>query len=280
MSPELITGCLTKFESHDVSREDLERYNGIVAGRKPYIICFTPRSGSSYLADLLTSSESLGAPGEYLNADLMDLTLQHMRAAGYAGRSLIDYLSWLMQNLSSANGVFGFKVSYFDWQPLIACGLDKVLFGGFKPMFLYRRNILKQAVSLYVATETNLFHTNVPIAEETRRRAATLPYDPEKIRNWIQHIWIQEGAWRDYLRGRDFLELDYDVVSDDAGSVVSAIARFLAVDLAQDRDAKASVFEKVRTANNDRLVVTFLEDPANRTFLKGMLLEESRFAGQ
>ena len=281
-SPELVTGCLKKFKSFDISQEQIELYSSIVSTKKPYIIYFTPRSGSSYLADLMTQTKSLGMLEEFFNPRLMDLALHSMSTSGYIGKTIIDYLNWLMQRLSSANGTFGFKVDYFDFQPLITSGLDKLLFGGFKSIFLYRKNILKQAVSLYVATETSLWHTNIAVSKETKELAESLPYDQEKIRHWIRHVWQMENACKTYLtrqKGK-CLELDYDQVSSDPGQVLGLIAQHLDIRLSEDLAVGKSVFQKVRSQNNDELIARFLGDKANREFLLGLGLEENRQIGE
>lgn len=282
ISPELITGCLAKFDSFDISQQQVEQYHRLVGSKNPYIIYFTPRSGSSYLADLLTTSHAFGAPGEFLTASLMDLTLKDMRDNGYSGSTIVDYFSWLIQKWSSENGAFGFKVSYFDYEPLIHSGLDKLLFRGFKPVLLLRKNILKQAMSLYIAVESGLFHTNIPVSEDSRTKAKSLPYDRAKIRYWIKHIAVQEVAFEKYLEPDDMncLALDYDGISSSPADVLRSIARHLDAEFPEDLKVGASVFQKVRTENNERLMAMFLADESNGLYLLELGLDKSRLVGE
>ncbi len=282
MTGEYKDSQLLKLGRLEVDQERLDEYRRVVAGKVPYIIYFTPRSGSSFLSDMLTKSLEMGTPGEFFTGSLFEIALQHMRVLGYTGDSVVDYLIWLINNTSSPNGVFGFKANYFDHAPLIESGLQELLFGNYKAVFLYRKNILKQAISLYVATETGLFHTNIPVANETLNAARSLKYDGEQLREWIRHIWIQEIGWKDYLSKIEAqpLVIGYDLLSANPKAAVEMIAERLGVRLSNLPDKNSSVFEKVRTENNDNLAEQFLGDPSNKDFFTRTGIEGNRLVGE
>src|SRR5438045_4129167 len=72
-----------------------------------YMICATPRSGSSLLCELLAGSGAAGAPEEYFGP---------LRMAGLQeewGVAALDrYVAELRARRSGANGVFGFKTHF------------------------------------------------------------------------------------------------------------------------------------------------------------------------
>lgn len=273
---------LKAFGPGDFSARDLEAYDALVATTKPYILFFTPRSGSSYLADLLASTRRLGSPEEFINLDLVPLSIRHITGTGFEVRHVIDYLAWLIQTRSTANGVFGLKVSYGCYRPLILAGLDEALFGRFTPLSLVRNNILRQAVSLYVAVSTGMFHTNVQHPQETYDKVHSLPYDEERVRFWIQHMVIQETGICNHIekKGLDCLRLDYDELCREPRAVVRRVADRLNVVLPDDAPGDRTLFQKVRTATTDAIIARFISNRSNLRFLETMGLDESRLVGE
>ena len=74
-----------------------------------YVICSTPRSGSTLLCRGLWDTGRAGAPHEYFHEN------KHMPQiiSRWKPRSFNDYLSNLLRFRTSSNGVFGFK-AHFD----------------------------------------------------------------------------------------------------------------------------------------------------------------------
>lgn len=272
---------LKAFGGREFSPQDLEAYANLVGSRRPYILFFTPRSGSSYLVDLLTKTWRLGSPEEFINLECVPLAIKHISETGFEVKHIIDYLGWLMNNRSTRNGVFGLKVSYGCYRPLVLAGLDDVLFGKFTPIVLFRKNILKQAVSLYVAVSTGLFHTNIAHSQEVFDKVKSLPYDQRKIRFWVQHVAIQEAGIRNLIekKGLDCLSLDYDQVCREPDAIVRGIAERLHVTLPEKSPDAPSIFQKVGTKTNDAIIEQFISDDSNLSFLETLGLDASRLAG-
>ena len=76
---------------------------------------------------------------------------------------------------------------------------DHSYLSGFKYIYLTRRDLAAQAISLYKATETSVFHTNVQHSEEAISKLRSLQYDYEKIKEWYVHIDRQEKGWQAYF---------------------------------------------------------------------------------
>lgn len=275
-------GCLKAFGAHDFGPQELEEYTRLIDSTKPYILFFTPRSGSSYLAELLSKTDRLGQPEEFLNQDLAPLSLKHIAETGCEIKHVIDYLTWLIRNRSSDNGVFGLKVSYGCHRPFIRAGLDNPLFGRFTPIALFRKNILKQAVSLYVAVSTGLFHTNISHSQEVLDKVRALPYDQERLRFWVQHVAVQEAAIGNYIEkeGLNCVQLTYEQVCHEPEMVIRNIAKRLNVQLGEMSCDSPTVFQKVRTKTNDTLIEQFMSDASNLSFVETLGLDESRLVGE
>ena len=267
------------FDHKPLDFDQLVALQRAIAERKPYLIYFTARSGSSYLADLLTNTGVAGRPGEYLNPQLMPKITQGIenKSPGQT-ETLFGYLRWLLVHRSSANGAFGLKATYPHLKPLIATGLDRLLFGSFKRFVLTRRNIVNQAVSLYTMTETKLSHRNKAIPEEVSARAASLAYSGERIRHWVSHLWEQERALEAYFAraGLVVVALDYDELTREPDAVVARIAE--ACGVAPPAELRSD-FAKVRGSRSDELAAQFLADPKSRAHLAKLGVPESRLAG-
>lgn len=277
------TQCgLKAFGAHDFGPRELEEYTRLIDSTTPYILFFTPRSGSSYLAELLTKTDRLGQPEEFLNQDLAPLSLKHIAETGCEVKHVIDYLTWLIRNRSSDNGVFGLKASYGCHRPFVRAGLDNPLFGRFMPIALFRKNILRQAVSLYVAVSTGLFHTNISHSQEVFDKVRALSYDQERLRFWVQHVAVQEAAIGNYIEkeGLNCVQLTYEQVCHEPETVIRNIASRLNVNVGKMSCDSPTVFQKVRTKTNDALIEQFMSDPSNLSFVETLGLDESRLVGE
>jgi LPS sulfotransferase NodH len=75
---------------------------------KNYIILFTPRSGSSWLTELITDRTILGRPSEWFNPDLMQSAMN-----GFYRKSenIYEYCSALQDRHKSAEGIFGAELT-------------------------------------------------------------------------------------------------------------------------------------------------------------------------
>jgi LPS sulfotransferase NodH len=118
-----------------------------------YAILTTPRSGSTYLCDLLDSTKIAGYPSEHLRLATQEL-------ARHCNFDYLRLLHNLMQYRVTANGVFGTKfISHFLFElqhnklnfKQIFKSLDKFI-------LLIRKDKVAQAVSLVLAQQTEIWH--------------------------------------------------------------------------------------------------------------------------
>jgi len=237
--------------------------------RSRYIIAMTPRSGSSYLCDVMTKTRRFGAPGEFLNKNFLPKILTAIPAD-----NANDYLHRVFIKKKTPNGLSGLKTSWFQFEEFLSEFTDTEYLKKTRFIYLRRRDVIMQAISLYKATKTDVFHTNVEHGEEQINALKALEYDFKGIERWRQHILRQEQGWDNYFyQNRIFpLNLFYEEIEQDILRLMKRVATFVAVDPNNvQMPDEASVFRKVRDQRNMEWAERFAKDLAK----KGLKLQPS-----
>lgn len=191
--------------------------------QREYYICFTPRSGSSWLTELLRKTMVMGNPGEWFNPNLV---AQNLRK-GYPCVNLEGYIEYTKRRWS-AGGTFGCEMTWFQYDILRAALLvegiaDCVDLQRSKVIYLSREDLVGQALSLYRATSTGKFHAN---ASDTREAPADIfQANDSDIWHWMFHILQQEYRWQTYYsrNGIEPLNVTYEELHADTVSTVSKL---------------------------------------------------------
>jgi len=153
-----------------------------------------------------------------------------------------EYLTHLWKTHSSDEGVFGLQLSYPQYnflQEIIP--LEGVLGCEFRWFYLLRRNIVLQAVSLYIAHQTGIYHRYIHDAESSG--VPDVVYNEGELRRLIETIFNQERAFERLFRSRgvepvrlayeeiikkkektlmlfrNVLGISHEVIADDTASV-------------------------------------------------------------
>ena len=236
------------FSSSTVDDDRIKHIDSLPEPRSRFLIAITPRSGSSYLCDVMTKIKLFGVPGEMINQQFIPEIIKKI-----PGRTAEEYIRNVIRSRKTKNGISGLKASWFQFQGFMEAMDDHSYLSGFKYIYLTRRDLAAQAISLYKATETSVFHTNVQHSEEAITKLRSLEYDYEKIKEWYVHIDRQEKGWQAYFyNNRIFpLCLHYEEIDADVFGVLKRIATFVGVDPNNVKiPAEASVFEKIRDQRN------------------------------
>ena len=163
------------------------------------LVC-APRSGSTYLCDLLASSGKCGHPGEWIH----DYNLPvFMEKAGVSdlSRELEKFLLFVFEH-GTRNGVFSIKIMYTAIMHLLKLAdrwqelgnqerLQMFLKTYFKDsivLFLERRDKLAQAVSYYKATQSGRWHSD----NQAKKKESELFCDPYILKYILNHMSFQE----------------------------------------------------------------------------------------
>lgn len=199
-----------------------------------YIVCSTPRSGSTLLCDLLTASGVAGEPHSYLRPQDINEWAEEWGISGPA--AVTDpkfnraYLAAMTQAGKADTAVFGLRLM---WQSIgeasarfnAALGGEAdfahqfgQLFGSTLFIHLSRQDKLAQAVSLVRAQQTGLWHVAADGSERERTAPAQAPvFDAGQITQARNMLTADDAGWFSFFeeRGIQPLHLTYETLAAD-----------------------------------------------------------------
>lgn len=227
----------------DNQREQVPHFQ---MGYKSYIICTSPRSGSTLLCKLLTNTNVAGVPNSYFHKpSLTNWTEVHGIAPNcLANRSktLEAVLKKAQKTDTAETGVFGLRLqggslNYFMDQlkllhPELNSDVDRLnaTFGETAFIFLSRKNKLEQAISCVKAMQTGLWHTAANGAEFERLAPTQSPYfDAKAIRQHIAEFEEDDQRWVYWFTKESIqpLRLSYEDLADDPSITLNKVLEML-----------------------------------------------------
>jgi LPS sulfotransferase NodH len=183
-----------------------------------FLICTTPRSGSTYLCDLLRATGKLGKPHEFFSAWMMQRLGRPHRYGPVA-----EHLELIRTHGCTANGIFGSKVFRYNLGVLSPA---KVLAAMGNPaiLFLERMDLVGQAISFSRSAVTRAFRAG-------EADARTPEYDPVLIRGYLELLIRENAAWRLWFarQGITPLLVTYEDLVANPQRVIDGIALKLGV---------------------------------------------------
>jgi LPS sulfotransferase NodH len=220
-------------------------------GPASYLLCGTPRTGSTLLCSLLTSTGVLGRPESYFR-EPDEPSWAERFGLPHNGRQVSDYAAFTRAARAAgttANGVFGVRVM---WGALtrIVTGLRgpsprselAVLEGAFGPLrFLHlsREDVAGQAVSWCRAEQTGFWQPGdsegPPPTQDLERAMQTISIIREHNAAW--QSWFDEHDVRPHA-------VTYEQLVQDNRSTVEGIAAHLGVQLPSGWRPAASLHRK------------------------------------
>lgn len=210
-----------------------------------YLVCATPRSGSTLLCGLLESSGVAGHPASYFDprglqehADswgierpsagrIDDVYLQAALSAGrtpngvFSGRVMAETLPVLVDDLAAASGP-----GVTDLE-LLTARLGRLRF-----VHLRRLDVVAQAVSWARSLQTHFWHPgedSVPGGQEPR-------YDEELIGELVARIETLESGWVSWFgaQGLAPYEVTYEELATDPPGTAATILDWLGLEVPTD----------------------------------------------
>lgn len=164
----------------DFSRLCISNEDTVSIGKSTILICFTNRSGSNYLAELLSSTRKINLAGEFFNpATIKNYCQKH------AINSLPQYVFHLSENISSLPW-FVSKIG--TWQLLVLnyLGFTDSLFKHCHYISMNRSDKLAQAISYSIALQTKAWTSYMTC--ERAMEDKDIVFDPETIANFIEGL--------------------------------------------------------------------------------------------
>jgi trehalose 2-sulfotransferase len=215
-----------------------------------YIICGTPRSGSTLLCDLLAGSGVAGRPNSYYRPPSIADFAEEMGVPLAAGAAGFDraYLAAVLKAGRGDTGVFALRLMWDAVAPLSE-RLDRLFpdlatdalrferaFGPVTYLYLSREDKVAQAVSRLKAEQTGLWHVAADGSDRERSgppRSAV--YDAERLSTFIAEVARDEAAWERWFSAQRIapFRLTYDQLAADPRAVLARVLTALGLDAAR-----------------------------------------------
>ncbi len=235
-----------------------------------FILCATPRSGSTLLCELLTATGVAGRPDSFF---MQDPGAEWERAWGLPpakGEGTPAHARAFLQAARNAGRgatpVFGLRLMQRDLGRLLALtalahpGLPGDLarltaaFGETLFIHLTRADKLAQAVSRVKAEQTGLWH-RAPDGTEIERLSPPAPprYDPARIAKVLAELEHGDAAWQAWFTAQGIipLQLTYQALAADPEAEVARLCAALGQTLPPGLDLRPPVAPLADATNAD-----------------------------
>jgi LPS sulfotransferase NodH len=204
-----------------------------------YLICSTPRTGSSLLCGLLASTGVAGVPEAYFRWQNEE---DWARQWGLSDFTYPEFVRAAMNVGRTGNGIFGAKVMWGTLEEMVEklspsypelAGRDLDLlereFGRTAFIFIERTDVIAQAVSRLRAEQTNLWYVGHP--DPT---GAEPQFDFDGIHHYVQEIAEHNAGWERWFAefGVTPYRVRYEDLVADMPCVTGDILDFLGLDRA------------------------------------------------
>jgi LPS sulfotransferase NodH len=205
---------------------------------RSYVLCGTPRTGSTLLCSLLYSTGVLGRPESYFREQDEVAWAAKFGLATEGGR-VLDYRAFVDAARSagtSSNGVFGVRIMWGSLGRMME-GLGRVpgrpdlpsleeALGPLTFVHLRREDLAAQAVSWYRAEQTGYWQQGDVITQEARQ-------DIAQMRLLMETVQKHNAAWQAWFdaQGVEPHTVTYEQLLDNRRRVIQGIAAKLAVEL-------------------------------------------------
>jgi trehalose 2-sulfotransferase len=243
-----------------------------------YIICSTPRTGSTLLCDLLAATKVAGGPDSFFMSDIDPVWAErwglprrnNMSDAGYSAA----YLKAAIKAGKGGTEVFGLRLMSENLADLSAL-IDKIFpqlrsdkarletaFGNVLYIHLAREDKLAQAVSMVKAEQTGLWHI-APDGTEIERLAP--PKDPEydfdRIARKVAQLEQYDAAWVSWFdqEGIAPLRVCYERLSTNPADVLTFICDALGVPAPDPNSVRPGVAKLSDETSSDWLRRYYLD---------------------
>jgi LPS sulfotransferase NodH len=238
-----------------------------------YLVCATPRSGSTLLCEGLKATGVAGRPEEYFEAvpatgrprapaeylEGLDDPVAHALLGSAPPpdpppySSLLDveryedHLARVRAWGTTPNGVFGAKVM---WGHVADPATLASRF-----VWVRREDKVRQAISLWRALQTQSWRDE---GAEAARAHAT--YCFSALRHLVDMLAAHDAAWARYLAGRPVLELTYDEVARDLPRALERTLAHLGIERPREWPPSLPAMRRQADELSDRWAEAFSRD--------------------
>ena len=232
---------------------------------RPYLICATPRSGSTFLCNALQQTGYAGSPTEYF---LPRIKAAYMEV--WEDTCPFSFASHLLANEATSNGIFGAKVMYPCLDTFLAelnthsevsaeneALLMEQAFPGLRWIFIERRDRIRQAISVVKAQSTGVWHR---VDDHQLGSRGVDPRHREigvtRVLREVQKIKNLNHLWEDFFSRNDLVpyRVCYEELVDDYDASVRKILDFIGLDNYQSLTVRPARTEKLADSETEKWV--------------------------
>ncbi|NKB27680.1 MAG: sulfotransferase [Rhodobacteraceae bacterium] len=235
-----------------------------------YMICTSPRSGSTLLCRLLAATGFAGLPDSHFHRPELAAWL---KTYGLSHADFTSNLSALkaifaaaIERGTGATGLFGLRMQRvsFDFfmqqltllHPDARTDTDRIAatFGQTRFIHLTRLDKLAQAISLVKAQQTGLWHRAADGSELERASAPRAPvYDADAIHRALSEVKELEAAWAEWFDQQAICpsRITYEDLSNNPTATLSKVLDTLGLDPASAEGIQPPVAQLADATNAD-----------------------------
>jgi LPS sulfotransferase NodH len=167
-------------------------FSGDTRAEIAYVVCSTPRCGSSLLCEHLCNSGLAGAPTEFFDRESYDGF-----SKAWGATSFEDYIPKLVRKKTSPNGVFGFKIHWDQYVDFFSDRDLRAEFPNLRFILITRRDRLGQTISFSRAVQSGQWaHDHIVRNHELR-------FDYDQIVAFHHKIVREEQEWNRFFAAND-----------------------------------------------------------------------------
>jgi trehalose 2-sulfotransferase len=205
---------------------------------KNYVICSSPRSGSTLLSKGLISTKYAGLPHEYFNIDHKSDFFNRWKF-----KSLREYVLQLKKHRVTNNGIFGFKIHYHQFKTEFEDDNLDTYFEDLNYIFITRKDKILQGISLLKAMQTGKWSSEF---KSINRSNFSYYY----IKKSIEKILLEELNWKKYFEENNInpMIINYEELETKYEESIIKILNFLSI--SNDRIIHQKQLLKQRNFNN------------------------------
>ncbi|MCW2832279.1 MAG: hypothetical protein JWN68_232 [Nocardioides sp.] len=201
-----------------------------------YILCATPRTGSTYLCSLLASTGVLGRPESYFREqdEVAWATRFGLETEGHRVQDHPCFVDAVREAASTENGVFGSRIMWGSIERLVeGIGRERLVsdsatlqaaLGRLAFVHLVRDDVVGQAVSWARAEQSGYWQQGDVV------RSAVAP-DVARMLGLVETIEDHNGSWQAWFTANAITPcvLTYEALTSDPRATVTTIADLVGV---------------------------------------------------
>ncbi|MDO6462329.1 Stf0 family sulfotransferase [Granulosicoccaceae sp. 1_MG-2023] len=160
-----------------------------------YIICITPRSGSTWLAHLLEATGEFGNPKELFIPEMIPANEQNSK-----GNFPNLFARRIKSNTSGRTFGFESNQSRLEWLTSVVDFDEVFVKSGTRFISLYREDLLSQAISITKAIRTGQWHSRNKNPHDAKMAAAKpeIVIEDDFLWRWILNLQQEECRWENF----------------------------------------------------------------------------------